>query len=138
MLRYAIPAVPTSVGVFNAPVQSILRQLAVASTVRTCEAAVKELASKNVESADVGSVEEQAPPEEADQELCAVQFAAVPKVKLSVQVPVPVAVMEFIPATKVTGEPDITEVPDATVPEAPEAIYISKVPCVPSSTKFIV
>jgi hypothetical protein len=106
--------------------------------VTTWEAAVKELASKNVESADVGSVEEQAPPDDADQDECAVQFAAVPKVRFNVQVPVPVAVMEFIPATNVTGEPEMAEVPEVTVPEAPEAIYISNVPCAPSSTKFIV
>jgi hypothetical protein len=94
----------------------------VASTVTTWLAAVKELALKCVFDAEVGTLAVQYDPSDAAQLFTVSQFAAVPIVRLSVQVPVPVAVMEFSPAASVTGDPLITEVPEVTVPVVPDAI----------------
>ena len=123
-------------GVFVAPVQSIERQYAVAFIVKTCDAAVKELALKMVLSAEVGTLAPDTPPVAALHVLTVFQLAAVPSVKARVQVPAPLEVRTFAPADKVTTLPVIVAVPEVTVPDAPLANVMVNVPAPPVVDRF--
>ena len=80
-------------GVLVAPVQSILLQLALTLTVTICPAAVKEFASKNTLSKEIGIQFTAAPPLDNDQ--CAP----------SPQLPVPPIQYKFLPTAGVTDQP---------------------------------
>jgi hypothetical protein len=123
--------VNASVGVFVAPVQSMLRQFAVASTVSTCEAAVNELALQTTGFVEAGTLAPETPPSAADHVFTVFQLAAVPRVRLSVQFPAPLDVMVFAPATRAFGLSVIVAVPDVIVPVQPDPRVIVNVPAPP-------
>ena len=79
----------------------------------------------------VGTDAPQAPPSAALHELTVFQLPPVPRVRLSVAVPVPAAVMVFAPATKALGESVMVEVPLVIVPVQPDARVMVNVPAPP-------
>lgn len=82
-------------------------------------------------SALVGTDAPDTPPSEADQLLTVFQLPPVPRVRASVQLPAPLAVTVFAPATNALGLSVMVAVPEVRVPVHPLARVMVNVPAPP-------